>query len=266
MKKKMSIKNVKEKIAPLQNQLLNHSLYQNITTNTDLEIFLKHHVFAVWDFMSLLKALQNKLTCTTLPWIPTKHPETRYLINEIVLAEETDVDINGNHKSHYEMYLDAMQACGVSTTNIKTFLETSESLGNIFVAIRNSDLPQSLKDFLEFTFNVAIEGQPHQIAAAFTFGREDLIPNMFTEILKNLQQNFPEKDLSKLVYYFERHIELDADEHGPMALQMIEELCENDEKKWKEVEDISIEALQKRIALWDGIENAILESKEVVSL
>ena len=262
----MTINDIEKSIDPLKNQLLNHSLYNKIKSIEDLEIFLQHHVYAVWDFMSLLKALQNKLTCTTIPWLPTKHPETRYLINEIVLAEETDVDINGNHKSHYEMYLDAMEACGVSTTNIKTFLETSESLGNIFVAIRNSDLPQSLKDFLEFTFNVAIEGQPHQIAAAFTFGREDLIPNMFTEILKNFQQNFPEKDLSKLVYYFERHIELDADEHGPMALQMIEELCENDEKKWKEVEEISIEALQKRIALWDGIENAILESKEVVSL
>lgn len=262
----MTIKNIEKEIEPLKAQLLNHSLYNKIKTIEDLDIFLQHHVYAVWDFMSLLKALQNKLTCTTIPWTPTKHPETRYLINEIVLAEETDVDINGNHKSHYEMYLDAMQACGTSTTNIEKFLETSESLGNIFVAVRNSDLSQPLKDFLEFTFNVAIEGQPHQIAAAFTFGREDLIPNMFTEILKNFQQNFPEKDLSKLVYYFERHIELDADEHGPMALQMIEELCENDEKKWKEVEEISIEALQKRIALWDGIENAILESKEVVSL
>jgi len=262
----MTIKNIEKEIEPLKAQLINHSLYNKIKSIEDLNIFLQHHVYAVWDFMSLLKALQNKLTCTTIPWIPTKHPETRYLINEIVLAEETDVDINGNHKSHYEMYLDAMQACGTSTTNIETFLETSESLGNIFVAIRNSDLPQSLKDFLEFTFNVAIEGQPHQIAAAFTFGREDLIPNMFTEILKNLQENFPEKDLSRLVYYFERHIELDADEHGPMALQMIEELCENDEKKWKEVEEISIEALQKRIALWDGIENEILERKEVVSL
>ena len=262
----MSTQNIEKAIAPLKAQLLNHTLYNTIKSLDDLDIFLQHHVYAVWDFMSLLKALQNKLTCTTIPWTPTKHAETRYLINEIVLAEETDVDINGNHKSHYEMYLDAMQACGASTSDIESFLNTSESLGNIFVAIRNSHLSQPLKDFLEFTFSVAIEGQPHQIAAAFTFGREDLIPTMFTEILKNFQQNFPEKDLSKLVYYFERHIELDADEHGPMALQMVEELCENDEKKWKEVEEISIEALQKRIALWDGIKTAITTNKEVVSL
>jgi len=109
----MTIKNIEKEIEPLKAQLLNHSLYNKIKSIEDLEIFLQHHVYAVWDFMSLLKALQNKLTCTTLPWLPTKHPETRYLINEIVLAEETDVDINGNHKSHYEMYLDAMQACGV---------------------------------------------------------------------------------------------------------------------------------------------------------
>ena len=260
------IAQIENEILPLRKELTDHRLYNQLNSINDIQTFMESHVFAVWDFMSLLKALQNKLTCTTLPWIPTKHPETRYLINEIVLAEETDVDINGNHKSHYEMYLDAMKTYGVSTNQIELFLESSLSLGNIFVAIRNSKLPQSLQDFLEFTFNVAIEGQPHQIAAAFTFGREDLIPNMFTEILKNFQQNFPEKDLSKLVYYFERHIELDADEHGPMALQMIEELCENDQRKWKEVEETSILALEKRIALWNGIESEILESKEVVSL
>jgi hypothetical protein len=97
----------------------------------------------------------------------------------------------------------------------------------------------------------------HKIAAAFTFGREDLIPNMFTEILKNFQQNFPDVDLNKLIYYFERHIELDADEHGPMAMQMINELCQDDSQKWKEVEEVSVLALEKRIGLWNAIEEKI---------
>ena len=106
----------------------------------------------------------------------------------------------------------------------------------------------------------------HKIAAAFTFGREDLIPTMFTEILKNFQQNFPETDLEKLIYYFERHIELDADEHGPMAMQMISELCKDDIQKWKEVEEISIQALEKRIGLWDAIEEKIEANLELVQL
>ena len=120
-----------------------------------------------------------------------------------------------------------------------------------------------IKDFLDFSFRLIEEGKPHKIAAAFTFGREDLIPNMFTEILKNFQQNFPDLNLSKLIYYFERHIELDADVHGPMALQMINELCQDDSRKWNEVAQISIQALEKRIGLWDAIEEKILENSEM---
>lgn len=139
----------------------------------------------------------------------------------------------------------------------KISLEQIQSLQNIFVAIKKSDLHPNIKAFIDFTFRVIEEGKPHEIAAAFTFGREDLIPSMFFAILKNFQAQFPETDLSKLIYYFERHIELDADEHGPMAMQMINELCENDEQKWKEVEEVSILALEKRIELWNAIEEII---------
>jgi hypothetical protein len=131
------------------------------------------------------------------------------------------------------------------------------------VAIKKSQLHPNIKSFLEFTFKVIEEGKSHKIAAAFTFGREDLIPSMFTEILKNFQENLPETDLSKLLYYFERHIELDADEHGPMAMQMIAELCGNDAQKWADVEETSIMALEKRLGLWDAIEESIVLKAEM---
>ena len=244
--------------------MLSHPLYEKVKTIADLNCFLENHVYAVWDFMSLLKALQAKLTCTTTPWFPTKNRETRYLINEIVLAEESDLTIDGRHQSHYEMYVEAMEACGASTSGIESFLSEINSLHNIFVAIKTSDLHPNIKAFLDFTFRVIDEGKTHEIAAAFTFGREDLIPSMFTAILKNFQANFPETDLSKLIYYFERHIELDADEHGPMAMKMITELCGTDAKKWKDVEEISILALEKRIGLWDAIEETITKNLELV--
>jgi hypothetical protein len=253
----MNIATVNSKIQNQKHQLLNHSLYQKVNTIEDLHSFLENHVYAVWDFMSLLKALQNKLTCTTTPWFATASPETRYLINEIVLAEESDLSMDGRRLSHFEMYIEAMKDCGAKTTFIEQFLEEVNSLQNIFVAIKKSDLHPNIKAFLDFTFRVIEEGKPHEIAAAFTFGREDLIPSMFTEILKSFQSNFLEKDLSKLLYYFERHIELDADEHGPMAMRMITELCGEDQKKWSEVEAVSILALEKRIGLWDAIEEQI---------
>ena len=260
----MNIQQINQSILRQKEQLLHHSLYDKVKTIDDLYSFLENHVYAVWDFMSLLKALQSKLTCTTTPWFATENTETRYLINEIVLAEESDLTIDGKRQSHFEMYLDAMKDCGANTNGIHSFLSEVSSLQNIFVAIKQSNLHPNIKAFLDFTFRVIEEGRTHEIAAAFTFGREDLIPSMFTEILKNFQANFPETDLSKLIYYFERHIELDADEHGPMAMKMITELCGNDSKKWNEVTEISIQALEKRIGLWNAIEEMILEKEAVV--
>jgi len=253
----MTIQHINDIIQPQKNILLQHPLYKKVKTIKDLKSFLENHVFAVWDFMSLLKALQSKLTCTTTPWFATNNPETRYLINEIVLAEESDLTIDGRRQSHYEMYIEAMKDCGAETSEIDGFLTELHSLQNIFVAIKLSDLHPNVKAFLDFTFRVIEEGKPHEIAAAFTFGREDLIPDMFTAILKNFQENFPDTDLRKLVYYFERHIELDADEHGPMAMQMITELCDNDPQKWADVEEVAKMALEKRIGLWDAIEERI---------
>lgn len=260
----MNIENINTSIQSQKNQLLQHSLYEKVKTIDDLHTFLENHVFAVWDFMSLLKALQNKLTCTTTPWLPIGNPEIRYLINEIVVAEETDLTLDGLRQSHFEMYIDAMEQCGANTTQIHEFLINVKATQNIFVSIKQSDLHPNVKDFLDFTFRVIEEGKAHKIAAAFTFGREDLIPNMFTEILKNFQNNFPETDLSKLIYYFERHIELDADEHGPMAMQMVTELCGDSEQKWKEVEEVSVRALEKRIGLWNAIEEQMEMRLEMV--
>ncbi|WP_339623144.1 DUF3050 domain-containing protein [uncultured Winogradskyella sp.] len=254
----MRIQSLENVLKPYQSQLLNHSLYTSITEVSHLKTFLNYHSFAVWDFMSLLKALQNKLTCTSVPWVPVGHPETRYLINEIVLAEETDLNSDGNHQSHFEMYLDAMNDLEADTTLITSFIANLDQTHNIFETIDNSALPEALKAFLRFTFEVATTGKPHEIAAAFTFGREDLIPNMFTEILKNFQKNIPQCNINKLLYYFERHIELDEDEHGPMALKMITELCGDDDEKWLEVETISKLALEKRIQLWAAIEKDIV--------
>lgn len=255
----MNTATINSSIRPQKELLLQHSLYGKVKTIEDLRYFLEGHVYAVWDFMSLLKALQSKLTCTTTPWLPVGNPEIRYLINEIVLAEETDLALDGKRQSHYEMYIDAMNACGADTHTITAFLEDVESTQNIFVSIRKSNLHNNIKAFLDFTFRVIEQGKPHEIAAAFTFGREDLIPSMFTEILRNFQENFPETNLDKLIYYFERHIELDADEHGPMAMQMIAELCGSDDQKWKEVEEVSLLALEKRIGLWDALEENIMQ-------
>ena len=259
----MSVDQINQSIQLLREDLLNHSLYSKIKNINDLQKFVETHIFAVWDFMSLLKSLQSQLTCTNTPWLPNKNSKTAYLINEIVLAEETDINQVGERKSHYELYLEAIKSFGADTNDIDLFLNKLKN-EDIFSAINSLNVPKEVKYFLEFTFKIIEEGKPHKVAAAFTFGRENLIPSMFTAILKNFQKNFPDQDISKLIYYFERHIELDEDEHGPMALGMVTELAGNDPEKWQEIEEVSVEALKKRIGLWNSIESIIINKKVLV--
>ena len=254
----MNTVTINSSLRPQREALLQHSLYGKIKTIDDLKHFLEGHVYAVWDFMSLLKALQAKLTCTATPWLPVGNPETRYLINEIVLTKETDLDADGKRQSLFEMYLNAMKACGADTAEVEAFLDDVVTTQNIFVSIRKSSLHDDIKGFLDFTFRVIDQGAPHEIAAALAFGRGQVIPSSFTGILKALGNNFPEARLEKLIYYFEHQIAIDINEHSPMSMKMVEELCGNDTAKWKDAEEIAIMALEKRMNFWNAIEENML--------
>ncbi|WP_051360199.1 DUF3050 domain-containing protein [Adhaeribacter aquaticus] len=254
------IAQIKTDIEPLRQALLNHPIYSQIKTVPDLNIFLEHHIFAVWDFMSLLKALQRDLTCVEVPWVPKGNPVTRRLVNEIVMGEETDVDANGKPASHYELYLEAMAATQANTEKINQLLSLISSGSSVKEALAQLPVAEAVRDFVQFSFDTIANGKTHEIASIFTFGREDLIPDMFSALVQDLHQHFPKK-LEKLVYYLDRHIELDADEHGPMAMLMISELCQADETKWEECRVVAITALQKRIALWDSIATSIQAKK-----
>jgi hypothetical protein len=223
---------------------------------------MESHVYAVWDFMSLVKKLQLDLTTTTLPWQPPENITAARLINEIVWGEESDLDKNGKPFSHFEMYLNAMNQINANTHGIEDMLNHLKAGGNIFDIIDKINLPYHVKDFLRFTFKIIEEGKTHKIAAVFTFGREDLIPDMFISMIKKMNRDNDRK-IDQIIYYFERHIEVDGDEHGPMALEMIKNLCGRDPVKWNEAINASQEALKKRIALWDGINYQINERVKI---
>lgn len=252
------IHQIENEINSLKNQLIYHPLYKMMEQKEDLQVFMEHHVFAVWDFMSLVKKLQLDLTSTSLPWVPSSYPSAGRLINEIVWGEETDVNKDGLAMSHFEMYLQAMNQVGASTIGMNQFIESLDTSKSIINQIQATKLPTFVKEFLKFTFNVIGTNKTHVIAAVFTFGREDLIPDMFIEVVKNINKE-SEGNLSHLIYYLERHIEVDSGEHGPMALKMIEKLCGQDQNKWNEALEASKTALNHRIALWDGIANLILK-------
>jgi len=247
-------------IEPLRQEIINHKVYSVINDIEDLKIFMQYHVYAVWDFMSLLKSLQIGLTSTTTPWFPVGNANTRYLINEIVTGEESDVDGNGIRKSHYEMYLEAMNQCGADTTAVNKFTDALKATGSFDTAYKTADVPKEAREFMDFSFEVIDGKLSHLQSAAFTFGREDLIPNMFVSIVRDLNQKFP-GELSLIKYYLERHIEVDGDHHSHLALEMTAELCGENEAYWKAAEEISLGALQQRINLWNGVYDEIVGVK-----
>lgn len=253
------IKNLKKAIEPLRQEIINHKVYSAIKNVEDLKIFMQYHVYAVWDFMSLLKTLQNNLTCTTIPWFPVGSAETRHLINEIVVGEESDIDLNGNRLSHFELYINAMKQCGADITNIEEFISVLKATNNFYEAFEKSKTPKDAASFVDFTFQIINSQKSYLQSAVFTFGREDLIPGMFISIVKDIDKNFPDS-ISIFKYYLERHIEVDGDHHSHLALQMTSNLCGNNQLFWTEAEEATITALQKRIELWNGAYREITKS------
>jgi hypothetical protein len=246
------IENLEKALAPYRQKLTTHPLYSALRLPNAVRLFMEEHVFAVWDFMSLLKGLQRGLTCVEIPWKPTKNTVTRRFINEIVLGEESDLDQDGVPNSHFEMYINAMNQVGANTEIIMHLVNDP----NWKSSIPTLAIQYTTKEFMQFTFSVLEENKLHTIASAFTFGREDLIPDMFIEIVKE-SEKASDVSYSKFLWYLERHIQIDGDDHGPISLKMIEELCGEDDQKWEEVTEIAIFSMQKRIRLWDGIAEKI---------
>jgi hypothetical protein len=177
-------------------------------------------------------------------------PNTRYLINEIVVGEESDVDEEGNRLSHFELYLKSMEKSGADVGKIAFFLDVLKQTSSVEQALQAANVPDGVKQFVLNTFSAIESGKAHVMAAVFTFGREDLIPEMFLSIVNSFH---PDQlaSFSTFKYYLERHIEVDGDHHSHLALAMTEELCGDNDERWSEAEEATRLALQARIQLWD---------------
>ncbi len=253
------IEKINQFTADLKSQIVNHEIYREINSLDELKIFMEHHIFAVWDFMSLLKALQINLICTSLPWFPVGKAKTRQLINEIVAGEESDLDEKGEVKSHFELYIEAMEQVGANTQPILSFIDALKNGKSFSEAYAIANVPAAAQKFVNATFNVIHQNKIHNIAAAFTFGREDLIPNMFYSMVNDLNADH-HNQVAIFKYYLDRHIEVDGDHHSHLALEMTSELCAADEIYWNEALTAAQNALQERIDLWDA---ALCEIKKI---
>jgi hypothetical protein len=234
-------------------QVLNHPIYSSLTTLDGLRTFMEIHVFAVWDFMSLLKSLQQALTCVKVPWTPTGDRTTRRLINEIVLAEESDRWGNGAI-SHFEMYLAAMEEAGADIGAVSRFIAAVSDGQEPLAALQFARAPQAAADFVATTWAVLSQTPIHCQAAAFAFAREDLIPHMFERVLKSDEG---QGRLGTFQAYLERHISIDGEEHMPMAMAMVAEICGDHHAKWDACARTVTASIKARSRLWDGVVEAI---------
>lgn len=243
---------VHKEVAPLRNALVDHKIYRAIKSVDDLRVFMQFHVHAVWDFMSLLKALQVRLTCVRVPWVPSPAASTfTRLINEIVLAEESDVLPDGTCTSHFDLYLNAMRQCGADTDQILDVVSRISDGADWQEAFVWAGAPDAVTQFVRSTFGFIATNKSHVIASAFTLGREELIPDMFSELVRSLDRDLKPKT-ALFCEYLDRHIDLDSGSHGPLSEQLLVALCGDDRGKWSDVAEAATAALQARLQLWDA--------------
>jgi hypothetical protein len=248
-----------KKIQEHRYQLENHSLLVTnmIQSREDLKLFMEYHVFAVWDFMSLLKTMQHNIVPSGNIWLPTAGTRSNIArtINEIVLCEESDISPDGNSSiSHFDLYLQAMLEIGADTKPITNYLD---SVGKFNAHVECSHSSPIVMDFVNSTFK-AIDRGVHCAAASFCYGRETVIPSMFKRILRQI--NISNTDAPKFHYYLERHIQVDGDDHGPMSENLVNYFCKDDPFLVYEAEQSAIDAIKARIRLFDGIESILLSN------
>ena len=257
-----NIRRISNNLSDLRNILKSHDLYKSLHSLEDVKIFMENHVFAVWDFMSLLKSLQLELTSISVPWLPNGNPILARFINEIVLGEESDLNEMGEPKSHFEMYLESMDQINAHKSEIESLMNNIKIGKNLENSIQSLNIHNSVKNFVQYSFEIIKSKQIHKIASAFTYGREDIIPDMFLAIINEVDPG--NKKYPKLRYYFDRHIEIDGGLHGPLAHKMLMELCGNDLNKWDEVYNVGRTCLENRVKLWDAVLDQIIAKNSII--
>lgn len=281
-------------ISGIQTRLLSHSMYSHLTDMDSLKILMSSHVFQVWDFMFLVKKMQHILQNNNkMPWIPPNNNQLTRFIQEIVLCEETDsfsklTEITGKDSmSHLEMYLLGMENVGLETNSIKYMINEIQNyqsnansnvdysynldfdtICGIIRKNRSSLVVNECLDMFEWNLKLSMESDInnlHLISAAFIFGRENIIPPMFEQVIKFIPHT---KETQVFWLYLERHIEVDGgsdthdeESHQELGSKLIKLLCNYDKNKWNQCLEIGVESLTRRYKVWDQVLEKIQENK-----
>ena len=250
MKKELILK---QKIDTLNSHpLLSQS---DIFTEDHLKIFMEHHVFAVWDFMCILKKLQGIICPSSTPCYPNNFSKNGIarLINEIVMCEESDEISDGIFMSHFELYLSSMKNINAKTDQIEAIVDDVSK--NKLKGFDKYDLEPECFNFLNKNNRLLNTNELHIISALFTYGRETTLPGMFQKLLLRIGES---SKYDSLKLYLKRHIDVDSNRHGPLSLILFNKSCENNDLKYNQALDAAIKSIEIRYDLWTGIHKKII--------
>ena len=234
----------------LRNAIVTHRIATRLHSANAWRGFMEHHIFAVWDFMTLLKRLQQEFTCVTLPWLPKRETSLARFVNDLVLAEESDIDASGAATSHFELYLRAMADCGADTAAIERVLHEVGHGKSIAEALALCGASTEVVDFVETNMDVALHGSREEITGAFFWGREELIPVMFEPLLRRIAEQ--DARFEHMHDYLQRHIELDGTDHGPKAEALLNTVCRTPKQRLA-AQQVAIRVLRARLHFWDHL-------------
>ncbi len=246
-----------QRISDWRTRLEQHEVYGHVRDLATLRVFMQHHVWSVWDFMSLIKYLQHAVAPARWPWRPGADADVQRFINELVLEEETDqapLQLGREFSSHFNLYLGAMREIGADTAPIEDFVELACTQG-LDVALRSGLAPEPSRVFTATTFGFIDGGKAHEVAAALAIGREHIIPAMFRILLARM--DISETQAPIFHFYLNRHIHLDEDFHAPLSLRLLESLCGGDAQRLAEASVAAEAAILARERFWDGVRVAL---------
>lgn len=240
-------------------EMKNHRVFDLVKTKEDLQVFMQMHCYAVWDFMTLLKRIQTEYTGMRWPWAPPHPKRARLarLVNEIVLAEESDDDGQGGYCSHFVLYEKAMLEVGADINTVNSFLmkvrmgippveSAARALINLSEEVRNAVMA-----YIGDTTSVARNAPNEEVVAYFLFGREDSVPAMFSNLLAKLGDL--KESAPVFVRYLQRHIELDGEHHSAAVAELLEVELDKNPIRTKNALNAAINAVKARIALWEAV-------------
>ena len=240
-------------------KLKTHPVFEFVQTKEDLRYFMSWHAFAVWNFMSLAQRLQHELKSAHLPWTPPKSSPVARMLNDIVLGEESDVKMWGWHSSHIDLYLSAMKEVGANASQLEKFLGLISLKIEVNNALRMVKAPEAVQKFVLATNATVKNGSVSEVLGAFLYAREEAIPHIFNSRLAEWFD--PIEQAPNFMYYLKRHIALQGECEGSVAMELVNDLTRGLEDSLQKIQHASVMAIDQRLALWNALQSELEQRK-----